>query len=167
MHQLKIFAPVVNRLSTSVHRKSCLIVRKTTSYGWGDKGAKQCRWHHSLKNGHCKTTENDKVERILICMMWRNFEEIFSRLQTNKLGPEWSTNPIAITRILTHWPRVYLVAVINKTPLRDGNYHVNNLITEMGVAHTVRLASYEFWGEKYCFKVRIQTHFPRAHWLPF
>ena len=33
--------------------------------------------------------------------------------------------------------RVYLIAIIDKTPLRNGNCPVINLITQMGVAHTV------------------------------
>ena len=32
---------------------------------------------------------------------------------------------------------VYLIAIINKTPLRNGYCPVTNLITELGVAHTV------------------------------
>ena len=39
---------------------------------------------HSLKNGHCKATENDKVETILICMIQRNFEEKKIQLESTK-----------------------------------------------------------------------------------
>jgi hypothetical protein len=33
--------------------------------------------------------------------------------------------------------QVYRIAIINKTQLRNGNCPITNLITKMGVAHTV------------------------------
>ena len=63
------------------------------------------------------------------------------------ISPKWSTNPIAITRIFSHWPTgVYLIAIINKTQLPNGNCPITNVITEMGVAHTVGLRPLVFFS---------------------
>ena len=50
-----------------------------------------------------------------------------SDLQTQLPLPEFLT--------IGQWG--YLIAIINKTPLRNGNCPITNLITKMGVAHTV------------------------------
>ena len=47
---------------------------------------------------------------------------------------------------------VYLIAIINKTPLRNGNCPIMNLITKMGVAHTVEHETlYSSSGNKHFF----------------
>ena len=43
---------------------------------------------------------------------------------------------------LANW--VYFIAIIYKTPLHNGNCPITNLITEMGVAHTVGLCHWQY-----------------------
>ena len=57
--------------------------------------------------------------------------------------------------------RVYLITIVNKTPLRNGNCPVTNLITEMGVAHTVGLSVLSelgAWCEHGELRHHLETH---------
>ena len=52
---------------------------------------------------------------------------------------------------------VYLIVIINKTSLRNWNYPITNLITEMGVAHTVGQSWFiiEIVWHNFCFELRL------------
>ena len=43
-----------------------------------------------------------------------------------------------ITKIFLHWlQQVYRIAIINKTPLHNGNCPITDPIAKMGVAHNI------------------------------